>query len=164
MRSLSIFALLVVLAGQALALNISVGGSVGTVLASDFLNIPDAELMTDCQSECNPCHRPVATPTHCLCSPPTLDDIRQCEQCMFNDLIVKNRKSPDPRAGSTPALAAYAAACSVSLQIDVAAPTLTVPPDWDGPFGLSLNIAGTVVTLIAATVLASGSFFILNTM
>ena len=41
----------------------------------------------------------------CLCSNGTVSALVTCEQCMLTELINKNEPMPDPRAGSTPALA-----------------------------------------------------------
>jgi hypothetical protein len=41
----------------------------------------------------------------CLCSNGTVTAIAACQQCYFSTIISENRKMPDPRAGSTPALA-----------------------------------------------------------
>jgi hypothetical protein len=41
----------------------------------------------------------------CLCSNDTVTAITACQQCYFTTIIQGNRRMPDPRAGSTPALA-----------------------------------------------------------
>ena len=41
----------------------------------------------------------------CLCSSATVTAITACQQCYFTNIIEENRQMPDPRAGSTPALA-----------------------------------------------------------
>lgn len=63
-------------------------------------------------------------------------------------------------------IVAYAAAClaSVNVTVPTTETTLTLPPDWDGPFGLGLSPAGTAVTLIAGLLLGSGAIFVVNTM
>jgi hypothetical protein len=59
-----------------------------------------------------------------------------CEQCLFEDLIKRNVKQPDPRVGSTPALAAYSAACAapdVNITIPAGVAALKLPSDWCVP-------------------------------
>ncbi|GBE87149.1 hypothetical protein SCP_1003960 [Sparassis crispa] len=162
------FTLVAVLAGRALALNITIGGSLGVIPATQFLNVSDATLASDCQTQCAPGFTAIQACTDdvCLCDMSTVTAVTACEQCMFNDLISKNTVSSDPRAGSATALSAYAAACLASVNVTVPTTeiTLTLPSDWDGPFGLGLDTAGTVITLIAGILLAGGSLTILNTM
>ena len=50
---------------------------------------------------------------------------------------------------------------SAVLAADIA---LVVPPGWDGPFGLGLSTAGTVVTVIAGALIGSGAIYVVNTM
>ena len=41
----------------------------------------------------------------CLCGNATVTAITACQQCFFTTIIEDNRKTPEPLAGSTPALA-----------------------------------------------------------
>lgn len=41
---------------------------------------------------------------------------------------------------------------------------ITVPSDWDGPFGQGLNLGATIVTVIVGAVLGSGLIGVLCTM
>jgi len=163
------FLLVTLLASRAAALNITVGGSVGTVPASQFLTVDDAGITSDCQTQCTPANNAIqacGTNDSCLCNSTTVAAITACEQCMFNDLIAKNIPMPDPRAGSATALTAYAAACLADANVTVPTTeiTLTLPSDWDGPFGQSLSLPATVLTVIVASGLASGSIWVLSTM
>jgi len=174
MRSFVGFLLLFVsmLAGRVAALNITVGGSVGTVPASEFLTLDSADsiFMTDCQTQCQPGMNAIAacgeTNDSCLCDSATVTNITACEQCMFNDVIAKNARPTDPRAGFTSALTAYAAACLAAVNVTVPTTeiTLTLPADWDGPFGVGMGAAGTAFTLIAGLLLGTGSIYVINTM
>ena len=61
---------------------------------------------------------------------------------------------------------AYMAACNLALNttLDTTNATLAVPPTWDGSFGQGLDIGGTVVTVIAGTILGGGLIGVLCTM
>ena len=77
---------------------------------------------------------------------------------------------------SAPFPIAYVAACNTAnitvitngtastLTIAAADAALTLPPNWDGPFGQGLNIGTTVVTVAAATLLGGGLIGVLITM
>ena len=58
------------------------------------------------------------------------------------------------------------AACNLALNttLDTTNATLAVPPTWDGSFGQGLDIGGTVVTVIAGTILGGGLIGVLCTM
>lgn len=92
---------------------------------------------------------------------------------------------PDPRAGSTPALAgglilsvcfristliihlAYAAACLAppnNITIPATEVALTLPPSWDGPTGKHLNLGETIVYVASGAIIGVGSILILCTM
>lgn len=47
----------------------------------------------------------------CLCSNETAVSIVECEQCMFTNLIARNKKPDDARAGQTSAIAGEFACC-----------------------------------------------------
>ncbi|KAI0363322.1 hypothetical protein BV20DRAFT_1007549 [Pilatotrama ljubarskyi] len=170
MRSFLPAAFLAAFAGQVLALNISIAGIPGNITASDFLPSSDPAFSA-CSNECAPALADIAgcgdTNDACLCSNATtiIPDIVKCEQCQFEQLIHDNRRPQDPRAGQTSAIAAYTTACSsLNFTIPANITALHVTPDWDGPFGQGLNTFGTVVSVIAATVLGSGMIAVVNTM
>ncbi|KZT03327.1 uncharacterized protein LAESUDRAFT_751737 [Laetiporus sulphureus 93-53] len=165
----TIFLLFTVLASRVLALNITVGGTVGIVPASEFLTVNDTYLTTTCQSQCTSAQTAITscgTSNSCLCNSTTVTLITSCEQCMFDALIAEDLPMPDPRAGSATALTAYSAACLSDANVTV--PTteiaLTLPSDWDGPFGLHLGIPATIFTLVAATTIGSGAIWVICTM
>jgi hypothetical protein len=102
---------------------------------------------------------------------------------MYTQLIAKNEKMPDPRAGSTPVLGgmyisplcelvsltsipAYAAACLASANVTVppALIGLTVPADWDGPNGMSMGLPAAVLTVITTGLIGVGGIAILCSM
>ncbi|KAG1731431.1 hypothetical protein EDB19DRAFT_1722385 [Suillus lakei] len=159
---------LLLLAGQALSLSIAVGGSVGTVDATQFLNVTDAYLLADCQTECTNANTQItmcAANDSCLCASNTVTSITSCEQCMFSDLIAKFTTSTDPRAGSTAALTAYATACSsVGFTVPSSLVTLSVPSNWDGPLGVSLSTVSTILIVGVTAVLGGGSILLLSNM
>ncbi|KAG2145498.1 uncharacterized protein EDB93DRAFT_1151359 [Suillus bovinus] len=162
------FVSILLLAGQALSLSIDVGGSVGTIDATQFLNITDIYLLTDCQTQCSNADAQIitcATNDSCLCASNTVTAVTSCEQCIFNDLIAKFTISTDPRAGSTAALTAYATACSsVGFTVPSSLVTLSVPSNWDGPLGVSLGTASTVVIVAITAALGTGSLLLLSNM
>ncbi|KAI0289636.1 hypothetical protein BC826DRAFT_1030561 [Russula brevipes] len=170
MRPFALFALPLLLAGQALALNISIGGPVGNVTADKFLTVQDDRLTSQCQSSCGPANTAIQAcdgNDACLCSNGTVTAITACQQCYFTSIIQDNRKMPDPRAGSTPALAAYVAAClapPTNITVPATEVALTLPRGWDGPTGVTLNLGETVVYVMTAAILAVGSLTIVCTM
>ncbi|KAG0707181.1 hypothetical protein DFH29DRAFT_797089 [Suillus ampliporus] len=168
MRTFFAFASFILLAGQALSLSIAVGGSIGTIDATQFLNVTDAYLLTDCQNQCSSATAQIANCTtvdSCLCSSSTITAITSCEQCMFNDLIAKYATSTDPRAGSSAALTAYAAACSsAGFTVPASSVTLSLPSNWDGPRGISLGTVSTVLIVGVTAILGTGSIFLLSNM
>ena len=102
---------------------------------------------------------------------------------MYAQLIKKNEKMPDPRAGSTPVLGgasfhpharvalltsipAYAAACLASANVTIPPKLigLTVPADWDGPNGMSMGVAAVILTVITAALIGVGGISILCSM
>jgi len=168
MRSFFALASLMALAGRALALDIIVGGVIGNLTALSMLNVSDSVLVTRCQAQCDSATTAIhaCVDDNCLCDNTTVTAIVACEQCMFDVVIATNNPKPDPKAGSTPVLAAYSAACQESVNVTLA-PTaigLTLPADWNGPVTLSLNIPATIVTVGIGAILGSGAFFILNSM
>jgi len=163
-----VFLLATLLASRVYALEITVGGSVGNVSAADFLNITDSSVATTCTSECAPAKSAIAacTDDSCLCNSTTIQDVATCEQCMFNALIAGDLKMTDPREGSQVALTAYGTACGTALNTTIAASltTLTLPPDWDGPFGQGLSPVATGFVVAIAATMAGTSIWILCSM
>jgi len=171
MRSFFAFALFIALAGRALALDIQFAvGDLAIIPASQLLDIPDGQLKTDCQPSCDPATQAIQgcgdTDDACLCSNATVTAIVVCEQCMLTELINTNKKMPDPRAGSNPALAAYAAACLASQNVTLSPLdiSLRLPPSWDGPFDVQMNLPSTIVTVIVGAVLGVSSILMLSNM
>ncbi|KAG2145586.1 hypothetical protein BD769DRAFT_1660667 [Suillus cothurnatus] len=160
------FVSVLLLAGQALSLSIDVGGSVGTIDATQFLNVTDTYLLTDCQTQCSNANAQITTcaaNNSCLCASNAVTAITSCEQCMFSDLIAKFKTSTDPRAGSTAALTAYATACSsAGFTVPSSLVTLSVPSNWDGPLGVSLGPASTILIVAITAVLGGGSILLLS--
>jgi len=166
-----VFALFIALAGRALALDIEFAvGDLATLTASQLLDIPSGPLKTDCQPSCDPAIQAIQacgdTNDACLCSNATVTNIVTCEQCMLTELIKTNKKMPDPRAGSNPALAAYAAACLASQNVTLSplAISLRLPPNWDGPFNVQMGLPATIVTAIVGATLGVGSILMLSNM
>ncbi|KAF9219330.1 hypothetical protein BS17DRAFT_821814 [Gyrodon lividus] len=167
MRSIICLDLFLLLAGQALALSIDVGGTLGNVTANEFLNVTDTYLLNDCQTQCNNATAMInncGTSDQCLCGPSTVTAITSCQQCMFNDLVAKFTESTDPRAGSATALTAYAAACSTSVNVIIPTSfiTLELAPNWDGPLGVHLSVPATALSVAAATLLGGGALMLLS--
>ncbi|KAI0656337.1 hypothetical protein C8Q70DRAFT_1159651 [Cubamyces menziesii] len=171
MRPFILAAFLALFASQVFArINITIPG-LGNITASRFLQVNDP-VFTDatCQSTCSNATTIVQQcgddNDACLCGPAATGAIHSCQQCMFTDLIHLNRRPEDPLAGSAPALTAYATACTNVSKVDVGHDfiTLALPADWDGPFGQGLNTFGTVVSVMAATVLGAGLITVVNTM
>ncbi|KIJ18206.1 hypothetical protein PAXINDRAFT_167461 [Paxillus involutus ATCC 200175] len=169
MRSIICLVSSILLAGQALALTVDVGGTLGNVTANDFLNVTDTYLLNDCQTQCNNATAMInncGTSDQCLCGPSTVAAITSCQQCMFNDLVAKFAESTDPRAGSATALTAYATACSTSVNVTIPTSfvTLEVAPNWDGPVGVHLGVPAMVLTVAAATLLGGSALMLLSNM
>ncbi|OAX40747.1 hypothetical protein K503DRAFT_768290 [Rhizopogon vinicolor AM-OR11-026] len=167
MRPFIAFAFFFLLAGQALSLSIAVGGSLGTIDASQFLNVTDTYLLTDCQSQCSNATTQIANCTSdaCLCASNTVVAITSCQQCMFNDLISKFATTTDPRSGSSTALTAYAAACSsVGIVVPASDVTLTLPSDWDGPVGVHLGTCLTAVVVGMTGILGFSALVLMSNM
>jgi len=170
MRSFFAFTLFVALAGRAMALNIVFGGALGNITASQILAIPDGQLTTDCQSSCDPATQAIQscgdTNDACLCSNATISALVTCEQCMFTELINNNQPMPDPRAGSSPAISAYSAACLASQNITLPPPSiaLALPDSWDGPLDIVMGLPGTIITVIIGAGLGGSAIFLLSNM
>jgi len=162
-------AVFVLFARQGLGLSVDIGGSIGNVSAIQMIDIPAGQLKTDCQTTCAPAFSAIQAcgeDDNCLCENETAVAIRDCQQCMYTELIEKNEKMPDPRAGSTPVLSAYSAACLASVNVTVPpqAIALTLPADWDGPNGERMGIPAAVLTVITAALIGVGGIWILSSM
>ncbi|CAL1697991.1 unnamed protein product [Somion occarium] len=176
----------VLFAGKVLALSITFpGGSLSNLPPSQFFNFNDPDVMNTCQKDCAPAIDAIRncgdTDDACLCSSnATIPAITSCHQCVFGDLIHKRKLASDPREDSTPALTAYQTSCLSSpingTLLDASRPApdtfksykalfaITVPPDWDGPFGQGLSMAATVITVIAGAGLGAGMIGVLISM
>jgi len=162
-------AVLALFAGQGLGLNVNIGGRLGNISAIQIVDIPAGQLKTDCEAACAPAFSAIQAceeEDNCLCKNETAVAIRDCQQCMYTQLIKKNEKMPDPRAGSTPVLGAYAAACLASANVTVPPKLigLTVPADWDGPNGISMGLPAVVLTVITTALIGIGGISILCSM
>ncbi|KAJ3856062.1 hypothetical protein EV368DRAFT_79058 [Lentinula lateritia] len=120
----------------------------------------------------------------CLCATQLVSDLRNCEQCMYEALIAANAPLPDPKAGSTPVLVGeslifftlvfrepnqwichlgYQAACAAfNITLNTTQVALVLPTNWDGPFGLGLDLVGTVFTVGAGFILGTSSLLLLS--
>ncbi|KAJ3838104.1 hypothetical protein F5878DRAFT_661487 [Lentinula raphanica] len=161
--------LLIVLASQASAFTFNVSFGTQNLSATDLLPTsfpgPIAACASNCtnvQSEFTACQNNAT----CLCSNTQLvADFRNCEQCMYQGLINANAPLPDPKAGSTPILSGKCliSACGAfNITLNTTQVALTLPAGWDGPFGLGLDIGGTVVTVGAAFILGMSSLLLLS--
>ncbi|KAA1474061.1 hypothetical protein DENSPDRAFT_840596 [Dentipellis sp. KUC8613] len=169
MRSAFLLAFFIALAGRVLALNVSIGGTVGNISATDFLKVNDAQLISDCSSNCTAGNQALqsCTDNACFCSNETVIAITSCQQCMLTTVIAQNRKVADPRAGSAAALSAYTGACAdpkVNITVPATLTAIKLPADWDGPQSLTLNTGTTVVAVIAGAVLGLSLIYVVNTM
>ncbi|KAI1790612.1 hypothetical protein LXA43DRAFT_1146384 [Ganoderma leucocontextum] len=96
----------------------------------------------------------------CLCNDAT-KPILDCEECMFTQLITLNKRPADQLAGQASSLSAYTTACNGSAATNL---TLTLPLDWDGPFGQGLTVGTTVIAVGSAFILGLFSITIVNSM
>ncbi|KAI0309897.1 hypothetical protein OF83DRAFT_1179104 [Amylostereum chailletii] len=167
--TVAFLAFFLALAGRVLALNITIGGDVGMINADRFLTINDTQLNSECGDMCKPGFDAIAAcneDDNCFCDADTVGKVVMCQQCYFTHIIADNRKMPDPRAGSTPALTAYGSACNASLNM-IIPPTslaLTLPANWDGPAAVELSTGLTVITVLAGGLLGIASIGIVITM
>jgi len=165
-----LFLSVVALAGRVLALTIDVGGNLGNITATQFLMVNDTQLMTACTSQCQPGMSAIqscgASDT-CLCNATTVAAVRTCQQCYFTNIIAENRKMPNVLAGSTPALAAYSAAClapPTNVTIAATAIALTLPDNWDGPVAMHLSTGATIIYLVSVLTIGVGLMSVVITM
>ncbi|KAF8494869.1 hypothetical protein F5888DRAFT_1714093 [Russula emetica] len=170
MHFIAIFVLPFLLAGQAaLALNVTIG-SVDNISANDFVTVQDSSLTSQCQSVCGPASSTIQACNNddgCLCSNATVTAVTACQQCFFTTIIEDNRMMPELLAGSTPALAAYVAACQTSpanITVPVTEVALTLPPSWDGPAAVHLNLGETILYVMTGAIIGVGSLGIICTM
>ncbi|KAI0803178.1 hypothetical protein BC629DRAFT_106875 [Irpex lacteus] len=156
------FALFALLAGRALAFNITLPSGMN-VTQHDFLSITDQDLLTTCSSNVTAANNAInncGDTSSCLCSVETVKLVTDAEQCFFNKIVKDNRPYPGGLipAGEQTWLAAYGKSCGLTNM------TLTLAPNWDGPFGQGLNTATTAITLIAALIVGGGAIGTLITM
>ncbi|KAM5530852.1 hypothetical protein V8D89_015496 [Ganoderma adspersum] len=159
-------AILAFFAGHVLAeLNITIAGR--NITAAAFLGSQDpVRTQAECAGNCTMAQNVVDAcngDNACLCNGTTTTPIVACEQCMFTQLIAQNRRPTDDLAGQTSSLLAYKAACTNANQT-VDTLVLTLPPDWDGPFGQGLTIGTTVIAVGSAFILGLFSIGIVNSM
>ncbi|KAI0727741.1 hypothetical protein C8Q72DRAFT_838302 [Fomitopsis betulina] len=161
-----VFLLATLLASRVYALDITVGGTLGNVSATDFLNITNSSVVTTCSSTCDPVKDTLAacTDTACFCNDTTIGAVASCEQCMFNALIAGNLQQTDPREGGQVALTAYGTACGLNATEAKTLTTLSLPADWDGPFGQGLSPVATAFVLMIALMLGTSSIYVVCTM
>ncbi|KZP04039.1 hypothetical protein FIBSPDRAFT_968482 [Athelia psychrophila] len=159
------------LAGRALALNITLAAPVGLIPASQFLAFPASALTASCDASCTPATAAITTcgdaDDACLCDADTVAAVLACEQCLFAALIDANVVPPDLRVGQTSALAAYSAACLASpsnITLPVASIALTLPAGWNGPVSQQLGVPATVLTLMVGVMLGVGAVGMVCTM
>ncbi|KAJ4500651.1 hypothetical protein C8R41DRAFT_810463 [Lentinula lateritia] len=159
--------LLMLLASQvtAFTFNVSVPFPPQTLSAAQLLpNFTGA--IANCAANCSNVQTELSgcqDDASCLCATQLVSDLRNCEQCMYESLIAANAPLPDPKAGSTPVLVGYQAACAAfNITLNTTQVALALPTDWDGPFGLGLNIVGTVFTVGAGFILGTSSLLLLS--
>jgi len=170
MRSFSLLAVAAALAGQALALNIVFGGTVGNITTGQLLDFGSHNDFVDqanCTSTCSNAMSTIktcGTDDHCLCTNGTAQVMLSCEQCLFTYVVDKNISPvPDPRIGSQPGLAAFIAACAAPpLNTTIMPLKLAVPPSWMGPESNKLGLGATIVAVGAGAILGGGSLFLLT--
>jgi len=167
MKSFIYFVGLFVVFQQALAANnftISLDGitqvSIGTVI-----QLPQVDAVTSCSTNCTDMISIISNcestndAAPCYCTNTLQLAMQSCEQCMLNFLVAKNIKAPSPVVGSNPALAGLAAACVNTTTLPAVA--LALPPNWDGPLGVGLNVGATVVVVGTGALMAMSAMYIL---
>jgi hypothetical protein len=162
--------LLLLLASQVSAFNFNISFGTGTLNGSELLPTSYNGAIATCSSNCSIVQNELVACQNdatCLCTNTTLvAELRNCEQCMYQSLIEANAPMPpesDQKAGSTPMLVGYQTACSAfNFTLNATQVSLTLPANWDGPFGLGLNTGGTVVSVIFAFIIGMSSLVILS--
>ncbi|TFK37661.1 hypothetical protein BDQ12DRAFT_632279 [Crucibulum laeve] len=161
---LPLLALFCALAGRVLAFNITVGTR--NLAATQLLDIPDSPVKTACNTNITAANQKIQAcndDTPCLCTNDTAAALLDAETCMFHFLINTKSQAPDFRAGSTPVLAAYSAACaSANIKLAPAQTALQLPSTWDGPFVAILPTGGAIVTVIVGGMLGISALLILS--
>ncbi|KAJ7281843.1 hypothetical protein C8J57DRAFT_1298689 [Mycena rebaudengoi] len=127
--------LLTVLAGRALAFNVSVNKVI--FQANETLKFVPSPIYAACDAQCNTAQQIIlACPIDdlkCYCDPNLVVPLQTCEQCVFTALVVANKPAPEPRAGSNQVLAGWNSNCMKNFTITPPL-GLTLPASWDGPF------------------------------
>ncbi|KAF5392096.1 hypothetical protein D9757_003353 [Collybiopsis confluens] len=161
--------LLCLLASQVSAFTFNVTFGTQSLSATQLLPAANEFVgsLAGCNANCSAAQTQLAScndDASCLCNTTqTVKSLRDCEQCMYQSLIRDNKPLPDPKAGSTPILVGYQTACTAfNFTLAPAQVSLTLPSTWDGPFGLGLGTAGTVVTVAAGFFISTSGILILS--
>ncbi|KLO18696.1 hypothetical protein SCHPADRAFT_106799 [Schizopora paradoxa] len=153
---------LVLLAGQALSLNVTLGSTNFTVL--QLLEVPTGTYSTPCASLCNTANSTIQDGDDvCLCTNTIGSQLVMCEQCMMDNLVELNLKAPDVRVGSNAAISAYSTACNASqtAQFVFAPPiALTQSPAFNTIQEPILNTPETVVVVGFGAILGASALFL----
>ncbi|KAF9268692.1 hypothetical protein L218DRAFT_892093 [Marasmius fiardii PR-910] len=102
-----------------------------------------------------------------LCVDPVVQSLRDCEQCMFVNLINANKPMTDPRMGSTPAVQGFIATCKARANItnlDAKKYALALPTTWDGPTDIFVPTIGLVFTVGTGAFLGTSAIILLSNM
>ncbi|KAF8645608.1 hypothetical protein AX16_007690 [Volvariella volvacea WC 439] len=148
----------------------ALAGRVGetNLTVTDIVNIPDSPVKTACTNACSDTTSRVQacnSDPQCLCRNDTVSSLLACEQCMFTNLIDTFKPMPDFRAGSTPVLGAYSAACAAAnITLQPAQTALTLPPAWNGPFVSVIPVPAAIFAVIVGSMLGMSSILILSNM
>eukprot|EP00300_Choanocystis_sp_HF-7_P040621 c7113_g1_i1.p1 GENE.c7113_g1_i1~~c7113_g1_i1.p1 ORF type:complete len:188 (-),score=31.61 c7113_g1_i1:51-560(-) len=155
---------LLLLAGQALSLNVTLGSTNFTVL--QLLEVPSGPYSTPCASLCNTANSTIQqcadTDDACLCTETVGSELVSCEQCMLDTLVDLNIKAPDVRVGSNAAVAAFSTACNASSVQVVFNPPIALKqsPAFNSINELILNIPETVVVVGFGAILGFSALFL----
>ncbi|KII90284.1 hypothetical protein PLICRDRAFT_107687 [Plicaturopsis crispa FD-325 SS-3] len=141
----------------------------GNITASQMLNLPNDQILSDCSSTCSPATSAIQACSDsndaCLCANETVNALLACEQCMFARTIELNVPMSNMLAGSQPALTAYATACGASnITVPPTQVALTLPATWAGPHDVILSLPLTVIVVILGGVLGTGSLYMLSSL
>ncbi|KAF9047009.1 hypothetical protein BDP27DRAFT_1346227, partial [Rhodocollybia butyracea] len=122
-----------------------------------------------CQGQCNSVNSNFTQcndDSGCICAQGLATSFLQCEQCMYENVIQANVQMPDAKTGSAAMITAYQTACGSSGQpVLKSLSTMHVPTSgWDGPFGLGLNLVGTIFSVGAAFFLGMSGLLLLSNM
>ncbi|EJC99174.1 uncharacterized protein FOMMEDRAFT_23085 [Fomitiporia mediterranea MF3/22] len=150
------------LAGRVAALNFSLPGMTMNVTVQQLLQIPSGPYLDACTTNCSTINSTIVNcaDDSCVCTNDVASALAQCEQCMFNFLVARNEKAPDPRIGSNVALSQYAGACNKTFTNAV----LTIAPGWDGPTDIILNTPSTVVVVGFGAILAGSALMMFSSL